>query len=73
MVFAANLSSSSLPLRLCIRASALLLKVWGMALLEIQKCKLCTSLWFHVYPVVWMSSAHLLYVVNVFCFTDCGS
>lgn len=32
----------------------------------------CTSLWFHI-SLVWMLSAHLLYVVNVFDFTDCGS
>ena len=40
MVFAISPSSSVLLFWLCIRASALLLMVWGMALLEIQKCEL---------------------------------
>ena len=40
IVSGTNSSSSLLLLRLHIRASALLLEVWGMELWEIQKCKL---------------------------------
>ena len=62
MVFATSPSSSLLLLILCIRASALLLKVWGMALLVIQKCKLL-----HQFMVSYFSCC-----MDVSPFTVCG-